>query len=70
MFVFSFFIFFFLIEFLAQCFLFPEDTVDPQILVELFSIYREWQDTKAQDITTRQVRLKNLCASFFSQFGL
>ncbi|XP_013595893.1 PREDICTED: uncharacterized protein LOC106304059 isoform X2 [Brassica oleracea var. oleracea] len=35
------------------------NTVDPQILVELFSIYREWQDTKAQDITTRQEDIEN-----------
>ncbi|KAL0721707.1 hypothetical protein Bca4012_036306 [Brassica carinata] len=37
-----------------------KDTVDPQILVELFSIYREWQDSKAQDITNRQ-SLRNVC---------
>ncbi|CAF2163916.1 hypothetical protein IGI04_027095 [Brassica rapa subsp. trilocularis] len=36
-----------------------KDTVDPQILVELFSIYREWQDSKAQDITTRQEEIEN-----------
>ncbi|KAF3564701.1 hypothetical protein DY000_02011817 [Brassica cretica] len=37
-------------------------TVDPQILVELFSIYREWQDSKAEDITNRQLYVhKNLC---------
>ncbi|CDY64589.1 BnaA06g38940D [Brassica napus] len=34
-------------------------TVDPQILVELFSIYREWQDSKAQDITNRQEDIEN-----------
>ncbi|KAJ0239006.1 Uncharacterized protein HA466_0235260 [Hirschfeldia incana] len=36
-----------------------KDSVDPQILVELFSIYREWQDTKAQDITNRQEDIEN-----------
>lgn len=36
-----------------------KDTVDPQILVELFSIYREWQDSKAQDITNRQEDIEN-----------
>ncbi|XP_009103535.1 uncharacterized protein LOC103829611 isoform X1 [Brassica rapa] len=36
-----------------------KDTVDPKILVELFSIYREWQDSKAQDITTRQEEIEN-----------
>ncbi|XP_009103536.1 uncharacterized protein LOC103829611 isoform X2 [Brassica rapa] len=35
------------------------NTVDPKILVELFSIYREWQDSKAQDITTRQEEIEN-----------
>ncbi|KAL0856655.1 hypothetical protein Bca101_061809 [Brassica carinata] len=34
-------------------------TVDPQILVELFSIFREWQDSKAQDITNRQEDIEN-----------
>ncbi|CAN8264047.1 unnamed protein product [Cochlearia groenlandica] len=34
-------------------------TVDPQILVELFSIFREWQDTRSQDITTRQEDIEN-----------
>ncbi|KAF2537609.1 hypothetical protein F2Q68_00020492, partial [Brassica cretica] len=34
-------------------------TVDPQILVELFSIYREWQDSKAEDITNRQEDIEN-----------
>lgn len=51
-----FLVFLFLVSFLAHCLPLPEDTVDPQILVELFSIYREWQDSKAQDITNRQVR--------------
>ncbi|CDY19620.1 BnaA05g20280D [Brassica napus] len=32
---------------------------NPQILVELFSIYREWQDSKAQDITNRQEDIEN-----------
>ncbi|CAH8354171.1 unnamed protein product [Eruca vesicaria subsp. sativa] len=36
-----------------------KDTVDPQILVELFSVYREWQDNKAQDITNRQEDIEN-----------
>ncbi|CDY18601.1 BnaA09g07940D [Brassica napus] len=34
-------------------------TVDPQILAELFSIYREWQDSKAQEITNRQEDIEN-----------
>ncbi|CAF2037829.1 unnamed protein product [Brassica napus] len=36
-----------------------ENTVDPQILAELFSIYREWQDSKAQEITNRQEDIEN-----------
>ncbi|CAH2043067.1 unnamed protein product [Thlaspi arvense] len=35
------------------------DTVDPQILVELFSIYREWQESKSQEITKRQEDIEN-----------
>ncbi|XP_006393831.2 uncharacterized protein LOC18013140 [Eutrema salsugineum] len=35
------------------------NTVDPQILVELFSIYREWQESKAQEITKRQEDIEN-----------
>ncbi|KAL9815611.1 hypothetical protein AtNW77_Chr5g0153431 [Arabidopsis thaliana] len=35
------------------------NTVDPQILVELFSIYREWQENKAQEITKRQEDIEN-----------
>ncbi|KAG5382312.1 hypothetical protein IGI04_033782, partial [Brassica rapa subsp. trilocularis] len=34
-------------------------TVDPQILAELFSIYREFQDSKAQEITNRQEDIEN-----------
>nr|ADQ43207.1 unknown [Schrenkiella parvula] len=34
-------------------------TVDPQILLELFSIYREWQEIKAQKITKRQEDIEN-----------
>ncbi|EOA13927.1 hypothetical protein CARUB_v10027045mg [Capsella rubella] len=35
------------------------NTVDPQILVELFSIYREWQESKAQQITKTQEDIEN-----------
>ncbi|XP_010547433.1 PREDICTED: uncharacterized protein LOC104819182 isoform X2 [Tarenaya hassleriana] len=35
------------------------NTVDPQVLLELFSIYREWQESKAQEISKRQEDVEN-----------
>ncbi|TXG59770.1 hypothetical protein EZV62_014343 [Acer yangbiense] len=32
-------------------------TVDPKVLLELFSMYREWQENKAQQISKRQVHI-------------
>jgi len=32
-------------------------TVNPNVLLELFSMYRDWQEKKAQEITKRQVWL-------------
>ncbi|KAK4844058.1 hypothetical protein QYF36_015945 [Acer negundo] len=34
-------------------------TVDPKLLLELFSMYREWQENKAQQISRRQEELEN-----------
>lgn len=33
-------------------------TVNPKVLLELFSVYRDWQDGKAQKISKKQVRLE------------
>ncbi|KAE8709503.1 GDP-mannose 4,6 dehydratase 1-like [Hibiscus syriacus] len=34
-------------------------TVDPKVLVELFSIYRDWQEEKAQEISKKQEDVEN-----------
>lgn len=34
-------------------------TVDPQVLLELFSMYRDWQEKKTQNISKRQEEIEN-----------
>ncbi|XP_059438369.1 uncharacterized protein LOC132171145 isoform X2 [Corylus avellana] len=34
-------------------------TVDPKVLLELFSMYRDWQDAKAQMISKKQEEIEN-----------
>ena len=34
-------------------------TVNPNVLLELFSMYRDWQEEKAQKISARQVSFDN-----------
>ncbi|CAJ1930378.1 unnamed protein product [Sphenostylis stenocarpa] len=34
-------------------------TVNPKVLMELFSMYRDWQEKKAQEITKRQEEIEN-----------
>ncbi|KAH6803748.1 hypothetical protein C2S51_031995 [Perilla frutescens var. frutescens] len=34
-------------------------TLDPNVLLELFTIYRDWQEEKAQKITKRQEEIEN-----------
>ncbi|QCD91099.1 uncharacterized protein LOC114169845 [Vigna unguiculata] len=34
-------------------------TVNPKVLLELFSMYRDWQEKKAQEITKRQEDIEN-----------
>lgn len=34
-------------------------TVDPKVLLELFSMYRDWQENKVQQISKRQEELEN-----------
>ncbi|KAI8541178.1 hypothetical protein RHMOL_Rhmol08G0041200 [Rhododendron molle] len=34
-------------------------TVNPKVLLELFSVYRDWQDGKAQKISKKQEELEN-----------
>lgn len=35
--------------------IFVVGTLDPNVLLELFTIYRDWQEEKAQNISKRQV---------------
>ena len=46
-------------------------TVNPKVLVELFSMYRDWQEQKTQMISKKQVcRKKNLSSqAVFSEKG-
>jgi hypothetical protein len=37
-------------------------TLNPDVLLELFSIYREWQEKKAKEMSQKQVRFS---VSFF-----
>lgn len=37
--------------------IFVVGTLDPNVLLELFTIYRDWQEEKAQNISKRQVDL-------------
>ncbi|KAJ0039625.1 hypothetical protein Pint_28427 [Pistacia integerrima] len=36
-----------------------EGTVNPKVLLELFSMYRDWQEEKAQQISKRQEEVEN-----------
>ncbi|KAG5623357.1 hypothetical protein H5410_008575 [Solanum commersonii] len=38
---------------------FKDGCVDPKVLLELFSVYRQWQEEKAQKICKRQEELEN-----------
>ncbi|KAL9245653.1 hypothetical protein vseg_019278 [Gypsophila vaccaria] len=36
-----------------------QGTVSPQVIMELFSLYRDWQEDKAQKISSKQEELEN-----------
>lgn len=39
----------------ALFFMIETATVNPKVILELFSIYHDWQEKKAQEISIRQV---------------